>query len=169
MAWKKVDGFENYSISDDGYVRNDTTTKLLKQHTNNKGYLLVNLWRNNKGYWKTVHRLLAIAFIPNPNNYPQVNHKDGNKQNNRIDNLEWCTQSENQLHRSRVLGKKRVPEEALRNTRMPVICVETGKTYESMSEAARQCGLWEQSISKVLNSTTRTAGGFHWRRYCNGC
>lgn len=169
MLWKKIDGFENYSVSVEGKVRNDTTMKLLKQCLNNKGYSMINLWNNNKGHWKTIHRLVAIAFIPNPQDKPCINHVDGNKQNNRVDNLEWCTPSENQLHRSRVLKKTRLPEEALKVTRMPVVCVETGRVYESVSEAARLCGLWQQNISKVLDSTSRTAGGFHWRRVCNAC
>lgn len=163
MAWKKIDGFENYSISDDGQVRNDTSMKVLKPSLNNKGYPMVNLWKNNKGYWKLIHRLIALAFIPNPEGKPQINHIDGNPQNNIIDNLEWCTGGENQLHRSRVLKKVRFPKEAVASTRKPVLCVETGKTYESVSEAARQCGLWEQSISKVLSGKLHTTGGLHWR------
>ena len=163
MAWKKIDGFENYSISSEGNVRNDNTMRILKPSHNNKGYLMINLWKNNKGNWKLIHRLLAIAFIPNPEGKPQINHIDGNPKNNSIDNLEWCTGSENQLHRSRVLKKVRVPVEALAVTRKPVLCVETGKIYESVNEAARQCGLWQANISKVLNGQIHTTGGFHWR------
>ena len=168
MEWKKIDGFENYSISAEGKVRNDTTMKLLKSHLNNQGYPMVNLWKNNKGHWKTIHRLIAIAFIPNTKDEPCVNHIDGNKLNHRIDNLEWCSYSENQFHRQHILKKRTVPKEAWETTRTPIVCIETGKVYESVSEAARTCGLWQQNISKVLNSSTRTAGGFHWRRYCNG-
>lgn len=164
MAWKKIEGFGNYSVSDDGMVRNDNSMHLLKQHLNNKGYFMVNLWRNNKGHWRTIHRLVAMAFVPCQSNKPQVNHKDGDKQNNKSDNLEWCTQSENQLHRSRVLKKVRFPEEALAATRVPVVCVETGETYESVSEAARLCGLNQPNISQALDIPTRAAGGFHWRR-----
>ena len=168
MEWKKIEGFENYSISSDGEVRNDNNLYVLKQHLNNKGYPMVNLWKNNKGYWRTVHRIVALAFIPNPNNKPQVNHIDGNKQNNNVDNLEWCTGSENQFHRSRVLKKTRFPKEALEATRTPIICVETRKVYVSVNEAARMCGLSQQNISKVLDNVGRSAGGFHWRRCCNG-
>ena len=163
MIWKKIGGFQNYSISDEGNVRNDNTMKLLKQHLNNKGYPMVNLWKNNKGQWKTIHRLVAIAFIPNPLGKKEVNHIDGNKKNNKTDNLEWCTNCENQFHRSRVLGKTRYPEEALRATRKAVVCIETGTVYESVSEAARLCGLQQQNISKVLTNKIRTTGGFHWR------
>lgn len=162
MNWKKIDGFENYSISDEGNVRNDNTMKIVKQHIGNHGYYMVNLWRNNKGHWKTVHRLIAIAFIQNSENKMCINHIDGNKQNNNISNLEWCTYSENQLHRSRVLKKTRFPVEALKATRKAVVCVETGKVYASVSEAARMCGLWQQNISKVLKGEIHTTGGYHW-------
>lgn len=168
MAWKKIHGFNNYSVSDDGQVRNDTTMYILKHHLNNKGYPMVYLCRENKGHWRLVHRLVAIAFIPNPEGKPCINHIDGNTQNYSIDNLEWCTLSENQLHRSRVLKKVRFPEEALQATRQAVICIETGNVYISINEAARVCGLHQANISKVLDSSTRTTGGYHWRRYCNG-
>lgn len=163
MTWKKIDGFEHYSISVDGQVRNDSTLKVLKPCLNNKGYFMVNLWSNNKGSMRLVHRLVALAFIPNHENKPCVNHIDGNPRNNGIENLEWCTYSENQYHRSCVLHKTRFPEEALMATRKPVVCVETGVVYESVNEAARRCGLWQQNITKVLTGKIHTTGGFHWR------
>lgn len=162
MIWKKIDGFDNYSISYDGRVRNDTTLYILKQHIGSHGYYMVNLWQNNKGHWKTIHRLIATAFVPNPENKPQINHIDGDKQNNNVSNLEWCTRSENQLHRTRVLKKTRFPEEAINTTRKAVMCIETGKVFRSISEAARECGLWQQSISRVLSGAMHTTGGFHW-------
>lgn len=162
MQWKKVEGYENYSVSDTGLVRNDTTRRTLKPCTGNHGYYMVFLHENNKGTQKTVHRLVAKAFIPNTENKRCVNHIDGNKLNNCVSNLEWCTHSENQYHRSRVLKKVRFPEEALRVTRKPVECIETGVIYTSVSEAARQCGLWQQNISKVLNGQMKTTGGLHW-------
>ena len=70
----------------------------LKPYNNGYGYMLVDMRKDGKRYMKVVHRLVAEAFIPNPNNLPQVNHIDGNKSNNNVDNLEWCTCSENQLH-----------------------------------------------------------------------
>ncbi len=163
MQWKKIDGFENYSVSNTGLVRNDITEKTLKLHIGNHGYYMVNLWKNNKGNWRLVHRLVATAFIPNIENKRCVNHIDGNKKNNAVYNLEWCTYSENQIHRCKVLNKTRFPEEALNATRKPVLCVETGVIYTSVSEAARQCGLWQQNISKVLSGQMHTSGGYHWR------
>lgn len=104
--WKPVVGFENlYEVSDQGNVRsldkfvnsgikNNTHVKrkgkLLKIY-NKVGYLNVTLTDNNKRFYRKVHRLVADAFIPNPNNFPQINHKDENPLNNCVDNLEWCT------------------------------------------------------------------------------
>lgn len=92
--WKKIKEF-NYSINEKGEVRNDTTGNI-KKATKNKqnGYLYVDLWENNQGHKKAVHRLIAEAFIPNPYNKPTVDHADGNRTNNSIDNLRWATYSE---------------------------------------------------------------------------
>ena len=99
-----------YEVDDKGNVyslprlkRTPTTTYLskerkLKPYNNGYGYMLVDMRKDGKRYFRLVHKLVAEAFIPNPNNLPQINHKDGNKANNCIDNLEWCTCSENQLH-----------------------------------------------------------------------
>ena len=102
--WKPIEGWP-YSVSDDGHVRNDRTGHILKMHEMNRGYLDVLLCNNGISQNKTVHRLVAEAFIPNPECKPQVNHKDGNKKNNYVSNLEWVTNSENQLHCCHVLGK----------------------------------------------------------------
>ncbi len=89
-----------YSVSNLGKVRNDKTNKILKSHINNHGYSYITLSFGNRNKVKKryVHRLVAYVFIPNPNNKPQVNHKDGNKMNNNLENLEWCTQRENTIH-----------------------------------------------------------------------
>lgn len=85
-------------ISSYGRVKNTITNFYLKPFSNNKGYLLVHLTINGKRSNQLIHRLVAKAFIPNPDNLPQVNHIDGNKSNNRVNNLEWCTDSYNQNH-----------------------------------------------------------------------
>lgn len=96
MAWKKIKQNENYSINENGEVRNDLTGRIKKQTVNkDSGYFVVDLWKDNKGTKYTVHRLLAETFIPNPENKQTVDHKDGNRQNNSLNNLRWATYSEN--------------------------------------------------------------------------
>lgn len=96
MTWEKIRRNSNYSISEKGEVRNDITGKL-KSATVNKanGYLTVDLYKNNKSYKVTIHKLLAEAFIPNPDNKPCIDHIDGNRTNNALSNLRWATYSEN--------------------------------------------------------------------------
>lgn len=97
--WKKVEGFLNYSVSDRGQVRNDSRGRILRPLTLSKGYQGYRLYINNKQA-KTVkaHRIVAIAHIPNPDLLPQVNHIDGVKSNNCVDNLEWSTGIDNMRH-----------------------------------------------------------------------
>lgn len=87
----------NYEVSSDGLVRNKTTKHILKPSYINSGYLIVGICLDNKRRKKfLIHRLVVMAFIPNINNYPEVNHKDENKTNNNVENLEWCTSKYNQ-------------------------------------------------------------------------
>ena len=112
--WRPIEGYEGlYEVSNTGqvrsldrYVKNNYSYRLqkgkvLSPEKNKDGYLLVSLCCNGKQNLRTVHRLVAQAFIPNPNNLPQVNHKDENKSNNRVDNLEWCDQAYNNLYGTR--------------------------------------------------------------------
>lgn len=99
--------YEDYEVSSLGNIRNKHTKKILSLFDKNRmGYFRVCLYKDHKKKRFLVHRLVAEAFISNPNNKPQVNHKDGNKQNNRLENLEWATNSENQLHSYHVLKNK---------------------------------------------------------------
>lgn len=94
--WKPIKGFDGYYISSFGRIWSEKQKKrFMSPHNVGGGYLMIGLHIKNKAYSKLVHRLVAEAFIPNPNNYPQINHKDENKNNNRADNLEWCTQQYN--------------------------------------------------------------------------
>ena len=87
-----------YLISEDGRVYNLKTKRYLKGHLENTGYISVNLNINNKKKNYALHRLVAQTFLENPDNLPIVNHKDGNKLNNNVENLEWVTQSQNRVH-----------------------------------------------------------------------
>lgn len=93
-VFKPIEGFEDYEISNYGRVKSLKSKRILKPSNTNM-YSKVSLWKNGKGYFKLVHRLVARAFIPNQNNLPNINHKDENPQNNKAENLEWCTQKYN--------------------------------------------------------------------------
>lgn len=97
MKLRVLDLFSGYTIREDGEIRS-RFGRVIKQRHDGPGYARVELWQNGVGKKYLVHRLLAQAFIPNPDGRPQVNHIDGNKANNSLANLEWVTQSENQLH-----------------------------------------------------------------------
>lgn len=99
--WKTIPGFPNYEASSTlGKIRNKKTGRILKESITSKGYHTVILYQGTveSRVCRGVHRLVALAHIPNPENKPQVNHKDGNKSHNWADNLEWVTNSENQKH-----------------------------------------------------------------------
>jgi len=111
-------GFPNYTISEDGVVmskdrqgkRKPLKAIVLAQVLTGGGYKSVCLCADGKKCGKLVHRLIALHFIPNPNNYPFINHIDGNKLNNALSNLEWCTEEMNRLHAINVLGVKHITE-----------------------------------------------------------
>jgi hypothetical protein len=156
--WISVDGYERYSVNEYGIVKNNETGMILLPIKNKAGYLTVCLYNGEK---KTVriHRLVAQAFIPNPENKPFINHKNGIKTDNRVCNLEWVTSSENNLHKCRVLGKKSTNEP---NPKISVKCVETGETFNSMSDAARKYKTQPIHISECCRGKRKTAGGLHW-------
>lgn len=168
--WKDIpESHGRYQVSSLGRVKGPYG-KILALHEWKSGYLGASIHiRVDKRRLMRVHRLVATAFIPNPEGKPQVNHIDGNKKNNRVENLEWCTASENSRHCIDVLGKR--PEG------IKVKCVETGKIYRTAGEAALDVGLKSgTSIQVVCNGGTRTsfregkwkeypvrtARGFHW-------
>lgn len=170
--WKPIPGY-HYSVSSDGKIKNDLTQKLIRPCRTGRGgeYQAVAL-RNENGVKKFyVHRLVAQAFLENPNSKEQVNHIDGDKTNNDANNLEWVTGSENQIHRFHVLGKCTTPDhlKKLRNaarkaTSEKVRCVETGEIFQSQSEAAKSLGLSICAINACVCGRNKTAGGYHWER-----
>lgn len=155
--WRKIEGFENFYVSNLGRVRNVKSNKILKENIKN-GYAYVGLTEGTKQKSCRVHRLVANAFIDNPENKKYVNHIDGNKLNNRVDNLEWITASDNVKH-------------ALNNN---LFCTQARKvsqydkkgnlikTFNSLAEASNVTGIDDSSICKVCknNDNHKTASGF---------
>lgn len=159
--WKDVKDYEElYQVSNLGRVKRVTTGRILKGGKDKYGYLIVNLYKNSVGSIKTIHRLVAEAFIPNPENKPQVNHVDENKTNNSLDNLEWMTAKENTNHGTR-------NERSGKSQSIPIIATNL-KTGESMefygsNECARQLGLHQASITKVLKGRLKQTGGYTFK------
>lgn len=155
--WRDAPGYEGlYRISDQGRVYSLRNRKFLAADTSHPGgYVRYTFSRDNKIYRFLVHRMVASLFVPNPENKPQVNHKNGVKTDNRASNLEWCTASENQLHSRRQLKNEC-------GVKKPVICLETGIIYPSMTAAAQDLGLYLSAMSKVLHGELRSTGGYHF-------
>ena len=169
-VWKAIKGYEDlYEVSNTGIIRSidrkvhyrdvrekNISGSIKKPTLNVKGYLKVTLFKNGKGTTKEIQRIVAEAFIPNPNNKNQVNHIDGNKTNNNVSNLEWCTPKENSQHRLHVLKKGIV---AVNQFDMNGKFI---RSYASIKEAARENNIKPCSISNVINCKRNSAGGYYW-------
>lgn len=154
--WKFVPGYEGlYMVSNKGIVKNCRTGKILKPHKIKNGYLQVCLCKDWNKKMFLVHRLVALAFIPNPENKRTVNHKDEDKTNNCVWNLEWMTYKENNEY-SDVLQTKRTPVEAYKDGELIGV-------FGSQHEAARQLGLFNQSINQVLKGIISQTGGYTFK------
>ena len=141
--WKDIKGYEGiYQISSFGRVYSVKNNIFISQSVRANGYMQISLHKDGKRKPVLVHRLVAEAFIPNPENKETVNHLDEDKTNNRVDNLEWATVKENcnyGTHTERVVSHKR----------HPVYLLETNTIYKSLAEAARQTGI---NVSTICNN-----------------
>ena len=166
-VWKPIEGYENYEVSSLGRVRslcNDKTRKekVLRQHNNGHGYLIVNLCKNGKMKSYKVHRLVAQTFLPNPENLPIINHKNEIKTDNSVENLEFCTHKYN-IHYSKNW------EKSSEVTRKPVIqFTKDGQfvaEYESAKEAERKTGIHQGNISSCClgRKHHKSAGNYKWK------
>lgn len=159
---KIILGFSKYEIDKKGNIFDTNTKYNVKSHINVNGYCRISLTpdgkKSNDRQNKYVHRLVAEAFIPNPKNLPYVNHINANKQDNRVENLEWCTSSENMIHDSKVRKT---------GTRVYAFDAKTGKFYksfDSIKAAGRKIGVDSTTITKVISGDRLLAGGYFWKK-----
>lgn len=159
--WKKYPADSDILVSDSGRILSFKRDKCveLKQSDNGSGYLRVGVGHGNPLY---VHRIVAETFVknPDPDTKTQVNHVDGDKANNSVSNLEWCTPSENDLHAFNTGLKKPTPGKAVR-------IVETGETFESQAECARSINGIQGNIAQCLSGKRKTHRGYHFK-YVDG-
>ena len=170
--------FPDYTIDESGKVWSMKTKKYLKPAYSKSGYASVELFNENGSKRMLIHRLVASAFIPNPNNYPQVNHKDENPANNSVDNLEWCTAKYNMNYgngaKNRHLKidytKPCYRENAIKNGKkvsLPVVMLSNGveiNRFASAKEASKATGISHSNILRAVHKERATAGGYTWKR-----
>lgn len=153
---KDIKGYEDrYAITSCGRVWSYLTNKFLKPASNKYGYQTVVLRKDNMNHTYLVHRLVAQAYIDNPHNLPEINHKDENASHNWINNLEWISTEDNLrygTHMEKVNGKKR----------KAIYCQELNKSFDGVRIAARELNLCPQSISDVCCGKQKTTGGYHF-------
>lgn len=158
--WKEIPEFPYYEASNMGRIRSlkSGKPKIMKQRLDKDGYCKIGLMQNGKQKTMQVHRLIAMTFLPNPEELPQVNHKDEIKDNNNVDNLEWVTSRQN------VNYKDRTYRQAATFSDYIIVCMELNKSYPSMYAAAKDLGVYQSGISAVLNGAQHTCGGYHFKR-----
>ncbi len=164
-VWKSITNFPNYKVSNLGRVKsidrfvidkNGLTKfhkgRLLSLRNNPSGYKFVSLWKDNIEHSITVHRLVAQVFIPNPNNYPFINHKNKDRHCNNVDNLEWCTQEYNNVHGK---GSK---------IRCFHLSSKFTKDYNSIHEASRDLDIPYTTIAYNISGKTSRAGSYKFEK-----
>ena len=169
-AFREKENYSNYLIFEDGQIYSKKSKKFLHPFKKTSGYYAINLYDNfgkNKMFF--IHRLIAELFIPNPNNYTDVNHKDENKQNNNINNLEWCNKSYNENYGSKKIreletktqtnkinGHKKIRQFDLNGNFI--------KDWDSLTEASNNLKICIGNISSVINGKRNQAGGYIWKK-----
>ena len=165
--WIKVKENPNYEVSDDGNIRRNGHI-LAKNLDKKSGYYKINLYDNGKKITRRINRLVAEAYISNPNNLPEVNHIDGDKANNNVSNLEWVTKSENMQHAFKnglarpsygMLGKKN-PNAGRKGK--PFKIVETNEVFNTLAECEKRIKGNNRHINDCLKGRQKTHRGYHF-------
>ena len=179
IEWQDIAGYIGvYQVSNTGDIKSldrineygyHLKERVLKQTTDKNGYKRVYLTKHAKTKSFIVSRLVAQAFIPNPNHLPEVNHKDENKSNNRVNNLEWCTHKYNSNYGTRTA---RIIPQTIDKTRTPIDQYTMDgvliKEWYSTNEAARTLGLVQQNLTKCCQGRRKSAGGYVWKYHIKG-
>lgn len=158
--WRTVVECDKYEVNQFGEIRHKKRKQILKPRPNRGGYEYVNFTVDGVHKNFAIHRIVANAFIPNPNGYMEVNHKDYNKSNNCVDNLEWVTSSGNKSH-----AYKKIENHIIRGKEVEQY-TKTGeyvRTYDTVSDAAKAMGCCIGAISNCCLGRTKTSMGFQWR------
>lgn len=160
MEWRIVDEYDHYEVNKKGEIRHRVRKQVLKPRLNPGGYAYVSF--NIRGHRKNfaIHRIVAKAFIPNPNDYPEINHKDYNRANNCVDNLEWVNSSQNKQHM--------FLKEENKNCRGKEVeqYTKTGeyiRTFASLSVAAKEMGCTVGALSNCCLGRSKTSMGYQWK------
>lgn len=161
MEKHTVKDYPLYDITEDGTVINTRTNKALKPIVTKKGYLQVNLSINGNRKACLIHKLVAEAFIPNPDNLPEVDHINTIRSDNRVSNLRWVTRKENE---NNPLTKKHISEASTKKVQVIAESIIDGSitSYESMAEAERLTGIDRRQIGDCCRGRQKTAKGYRW-------
>ena len=172
----KIEGYEDilprYWINKEGQITNKETGKTIKWLISRHGYYYCHLWTNNRSRYIRMHRLLALAFIPNPNDYPLVRHLNDIKTDNRLENLAWGTMSENMKdsikngkynqeasEKARNIGRKISGTKCSKK----VLCIETNTIFDNTKEAGDWLGVDRAGIGGCCRGKYKTIKGYHWK------
>lgn len=149
---RDIPGYKGqYAITTDGKVWSYTDQLFMCSWIHNCGYEIIRLGEKNH----RIHRLVAMTYIPNPEGKEEVDHINGNRRDNRVENLRWVSSAENKAN-AQFKGSKKI--------RTKIRCVETGEVFKSMVQAAQFAGINRYGINLVLLGRQQTAGGYHWER-----
>ena len=155
---KEVFGYENkYFVSNYGFVyrKEKEVYKKMKPYCGTSKYLHISFFKDGRYKTYDVHRLVAECFLSKKEGKTEVNHKNGNREDNRIENLEWVSRSENLIHRHRVLNRLPVGSKS-------VVCFETKKVFRNITDAAKSINVSTTALSDCVNGKTKSCGNLHW-------
>lgn len=160
--WRDIPNYDGYQVSNLGRVK--SKKKILKPQTTKKGYLYISVYKGKKEIHRYIHRLVAQAFIPNPNNLPQINHKNEIKADNRVENLEWCSPAYNNSYGN---GRKIMTKTKIEKYGKKVDQYDLQgnfiKTWNSIREIERKINIRHSNIINCCKNKVKTAGGYIWK------